>query len=190
MLCSYAQNDRVEYPYIAQLQSLGGSIYCQHIVFFAQLLQNVFRILCGTDHHRHRINAGIVYDNGTALFQEVCSTRSASSRSKSHQNVCLSFFYDRFCYRFAVADKCYYTCPPRRRHVMHFRKLYIIAANLSDLSQHAAGQQGTRSAHTYRSSMHSFPIAAISLAKSYINLYNNYKVIYTYIKLYKILKVI
>ena len=33
-------------------------------------------------------------------------------------------------------------------------------------------------------------IAAISLAKSYINLYNNYKVIYTYIKLYKILKVI
>ena len=33
-------------------------------------------------------------------------------------------------------------------------------------------------------------LAAISLAKSYINLYNNYKVIYTYIKLYKILKVI
>lgn len=38
--------------------------------------------------------------------------------------------------------------------------------------------------------LHSFPIAAISLAKSYINLYNNYKVIYTYIKLYKNLKVI
>lgn len=38
--------------------------------------------------------------------------------------------------------------------------------------------------------LHSFPIAAISLAKSYINLYNNYKVIYAYIKLYKNLKVI
>lgn len=38
--------------------------------------------------------------------------------------------------------------------------------------------------------LYSFPIATISLAKSYINLYNNYKVIYTYIKLYKFLKVI
>lgn len=38
--------------------------------------------------------------------------------------------------------------------------------------------------------LYSFPIAAISLAKSYIKLYNRYKVIYTYIKLYKNLKVI
>ena len=108
-----------EYPCIAQLQSLGGSIYCQHIVFFAQLLQNVFRILCGTDHHRHRINAGVVYDNGTALFQEVCIPQCFQP-FKSDQNVCLSFFYDRFCYRFAVADECYYAAATLC-HAMHFR---------------------------------------------------------------------
>ena len=60
----------------------------------------------------------------------MCITKSFQS-FKSDKYICLTFFYDRFCYFFAVTNKCNNTSASLC-HSVYFGKFYVKSSIYSD----------------------------------------------------------
>ena len=146
MARSHTENDNIEAPRISELQRDLRRIRTVDRMILLNILNNVLRILSGSDHDRHRIDAGIIDDQNTVRLQEVRVSLGLKSL-ESDKYICTSFLYNRLFHFVAVANKCN-DRSASLRHTVNFRYLYVISCRQGDSAEDTAGDQGSLSAYT------------------------------------------
>ena len=126
MLRSHAQHDQIKYLRISKFFGFFCCIYGINLIILFQSFYNMFRILCRSDHHRHRVNPPVIDYQRPVFLKEMGVPQSFQSL-KGNDNIRMPFFHDWLRHRFPITDKCN-NASASLRHSVNLRKLHVVPA--------------------------------------------------------------